>query len=34
MWGLNEAPQSIRDRFFIFNPAVLGMPPMGPPPAQ
>ncbi len=34
MWGLNEAPQSIRDRFFIFNPAVLGMPPMGAPAAE
>ena len=24
-WGLTEAPQHIRDRLFIFNPAVLGM---------
>lgn len=24
-WGLTEAPQRIRDRMFIFNPAVLGM---------
>ncbi len=24
-WGLTEAPQKIRDRMFIFNPAVLGM---------
>jgi tetracycline 7-halogenase / FADH2 O2-dependent halogenase len=24
-WGLTEAPPSIRDRMFIFNPAVLGM---------
>jgi FADH2 O2-dependent halogenase len=25
MWGLTEAPAAIRERFFIFNPAVLGM---------
>jgi FADH2 O2-dependent halogenase len=25
-WGMTEAPQSIRDRHFMFNPAVLGMP--------
>jgi FADH2 O2-dependent halogenase len=24
-WGMTEAPQSIRDRMFMFNPAVLGM---------
>jgi uncharacterized membrane protein len=28
-WGLTQAPARIRDRHFIFNPAVL----MGPPPA-
>jgi tetracycline 7-halogenase / FADH2 O2-dependent halogenase len=26
-WGLTEAPQRIRDRFFIFNPRTLGMGP-------
>ncbi len=26
-WGMTEAPQRIRDRMFIFNPAVLGMGP-------
>ncbi len=24
-WGMTQAPQSIRDRMFMFNPAVLGM---------
>jgi len=28
-WGLTEAPRRIRDRMFLFNPAVLGLGPRG-----
>ena len=31
VWGKTEAPQRIRERLFLFDPAVLGMPMPAPP---